>query len=31
MTCDMAAWDILIELDKNAVISDNFRVDLTSE
>lgn len=29
MTCDMAAWDILIELDKNAVISDNFKINLT--
>ena len=29
MTCDMAAWDILIELDKTATISDNFKVNLT--
>ena len=31
MTCDMAAWDILIELDKYANISDNFQVILTRE
>ena len=29
MTCDMAAWDILIEFDKTAEISDNFKVNLT--
>ena len=29
MTCDMAAWDILVELDRDAYISDNFRVEFT--
>jgi hypothetical protein len=29
MTCDWAVWDIVIELDKDAAISDNFSVEFT--
>ena len=29
MTCDWAIWNIYIELDKNAVISDDFSVEFT--
>ena len=29
MTCDWAVWDIIIELDKDAAISDNFSVEFT--